>query len=308
MILCVCLNPAVDTTYLVPGLTYGMSHRVEVAGRRAGGKALNVARVLHQLGEQVLVTGFAGGADGAAVQADLAGAGIDAELTEIEGQTRRTVTVYDGRDATVLNEAGPLVREDEWQGFLALYRRLLAGASVVVVAGSQPPGVPVDAYARLTATARAAEVPVLLDAHGPELRAALPAGPDVVKPNRIELAELVGSPLENIEDVLAAGRTLVAQGAGAVVVSLGVDGLVAVTPAGEFRVRVPAPVAGNPTGAGDALAAAVARGLRRGDDWPDRLAAGVAVSVASVTVELAGATDQALAAELLPSIAVEALR
>lgn len=308
MILCVCLNPAVDTTYVVPGLTYGTSHRVEVAGRRAGGKGLNVARVLHQLGEQVLVTGFAGGADGAAVLADLARSGIDAELTEIEGQTRRTVTVYDRRDATVFNEQGPPVRDDEWQGFLALYRRLLAGASVVVVAGSQPPRVPVDAYAQLTATARTADVPVLLDAPGAELRAALSSRPDVVKPNRLELAELVGTRLESLEDVLAAGRTLVAQGAGAVVVSLGVDGLVAVTPAGEFRVQVPAPVSGNPTGAGDALAAAVARGMRRGDDWPDRLSAGVAVSVASVTVELAGATDEALAAALLPSISVEALR
>ncbi len=308
MILCVCLNPAIDTTYTVPELTYGSSHRVGVAGRRAGGKALNVARVLHQLGEQVLVTGFAGGADGAAVRADLAGAGVDAELTETQGQSRRTVTVYDGRDATVFNEEGPVVLEGEWQAFRSLYDRLVGGASVVVIAGSQPPGVPVDAYGQLTTSARAVDVPVLLDASGPELCAALPARPDVVKPNRPELAALVGSRLETVDDVLAACRTLVAKGAGAVVVSLGADGLVAVTPDGAFRVRVPAVVTGNPTGAGDALAAAVARGLRRGDGWPERLASGVAVSVASVTVDLAGATDEALAAELLPSITVEAIR
>ena len=308
MILCVCLNPAVDTTYVVPDLTYGATHRVDVAGRRAGGKALNVARVLHQLGEQVLATGFAGGADGAAVLDDLAGSGIEAELTAIEGQSRRTVTVYDGRDATVFNENGPVVLDDEWQAFRSLYRRRLVDASVVVVAGSQPPGVPVDAYAQLTTLARAAGVPVLLDASGPELRAALAARPDVVKPNRLELAELVGHQLEDLDDVLAACRTLVEQGAGAVVVSLGAEGLVAVTPDGSFRVQVPAPVAGNPTGAGDALAAAVAQGLRRGDEWPDRLAFGVAVSMASVTVDLAGATDEKLAAELLPSIAVEAIR
>jgi sugar/nucleoside kinase (ribokinase family) len=70
---------------------------------------------------------------------------------------------------------------------------------------------------------------------------------------------------------------------------------------------VPTPVAGNPTGAGDALAAAVARGLRRGDDWPTCLADGVAVAAASVTLHHAGATDLELAAELLGTVQVEAL-
>jgi tagatose 6-phosphate kinase len=51
MILCVCLNPAMDVTYAVAELACGETHRAEVIGRRAGGKALNVARVLHQLGE-----------------------------------------------------------------------------------------------------------------------------------------------------------------------------------------------------------------------------------------------------------------
>jgi sugar/nucleoside kinase (ribokinase family) len=82
---------------------------------------------------------------------------------------------------------------------------------------------------------------------------------------------------------------------------------VAVTPDGSFRASLPTPVAGNPTGAGDALAAAVARGLRRGDDWPYCLVDGVAVAAASVAVEVAGATDEALAAELRPTVQLEKL-
>jgi tagatose 6-phosphate kinase len=149
---------------------------------------------------------------------------------------------------------------------------------------------------------------VVLDAAGPALRAALAARPDVVKPNRLELAELVGRTLDDLDDVLAASGTLVEAGAGSVLVSLGADGLVALTPDGAFRVRLPAPVAGNPTGAGDALAAAVVRGLRRGDDWPSCLVDGVAVAAASVAVGQAGATDEALVAQLRPTVQLEKLR
>ena len=308
MILCVCLNPALDVTYGVTELTYGGTHRARVVGRRAGGKALNVARVLHQLGEPVLATGLAGGADGGAVLADLAELGVAAEFAEIEGESRRTVTVYDGRQATEFDEVGPVVGEAEWGSFRSLYTRLLAGTTVVVISGSQPPGVPVDAYAELTTLAAAAGATVVLDAAGPALRAALTARPDVVKPNRLELAELVGRTLDDLDDLLAASGTLVEAGAGSVLVSLGAEGLVAVTPAGSFQVRVPSPVAGNPTGAGDALAAAVARGLRRGDDWPSCLADGVSVAAASVAVEVAGTTDEVLAAELLATVRVERIR
>lgn len=308
MILCVCLNPALDVTYAVTELTYGGTHRAQVVGRRAGGKALNVARVLHQLGEPVLATGLAGGADGAAVLADLADAGVAAEFAEIEGESRRTVTVYDGRHATEFDEVGPIVGKAEWRSFRSLYTRLLADTTMVVISGSQPPGAPVDAYAQLTTLAAAAGATVVLDAAGPALRAALASGPDVVKPNRLELAELVGGTLGGLDDVLAASASLVEAGAGSVLVSLGADGLVALTPDGSFRARVPSPVAGNPTGAGDALAAAVVRGLRRGDDWPSCLVDGVAVAAASVTVGQAGATDEALAAELRPTVQLEKLR
>jgi tagatose 6-phosphate kinase len=308
MILCVCLNPAMDVTYAVPELVEGETHRAEVIGRRAGGKALNVARVLGQLGEPVLATGLAGGAEGAALLADLAGAGVAAEFAGIAGQSRRTTTVYDGRRATGFYEVGPEVSDAEWGAFRSLYTRLVADAAIVVLSGSQPPGVPVDAYAQLTRLAAGAGATVVLDAAGPELRAALPARPDLVKPNRRELAELAGRTLDGLDDLLAAGRGLAEAGAGSVLVSLGPDGLVALTPDGRYRARLATPVAGNPTGAGDALAAAVARGLRRGDDWPTCLANGVAVAAASVSVDHAGATDLALAAELLPAVEVEAIR
>ena len=224
-----------------------------------------------------------------------------------EQDQRWTRSELDGRNATEFDEVGPAVREAEGGSFRSLYARLLAGTAVVALSGSQPPGVPADAYGQLATLAAAAGATVVLDAAGPALRAALAARPEVVKPNRLELAALAGRPLGDLDDLLAASGTLVEAGAGSVLVSLGADGLVAVTPDGSFRASLPTPVAGNPTGAGDALAAAVARGLRRGDDWPSCLADGVAVAAASVAVEVAGATDEALAAELRPTVQLEKL-
>ncbi|WP_131758088.1 1-phosphofructokinase family hexose kinase, partial [Actinomadura fibrosa] len=244
MIVTVTLNPAWDVTYRVPRLTRHASHRVGSVLERPGGKGLNVARVLHALGEPVLATGLMGGATGALVEGALE---VPHAFVRIAGETRRTVTVVDS-DATVFNERGPEIRPEEWAAFQEAFSARAAEAEVVVLSGSLPPGLPEDAYAVLTRLARAQSAKVLVDAAGAVLRAAAAAGPDVLKPNAAELA--------------AAGLPLAAPGRGALVVSRGAGGLVAVTPEGRFEAVPSETVDGNPTGAGDAAAAALAVALR----------------------------------------------
>ncbi|MCQ0010821.1 PfkB family carbohydrate kinase [Actinomadura madurae] len=59
MILTVTLNAAIDDTYEVPGARFGEVNRVETVHRRPGGKGVNVARVLHGLGREVVAAGLA---------------------------------------------------------------------------------------------------------------------------------------------------------------------------------------------------------------------------------------------------------
>ncbi|MES9539630.1 hexose kinase [Actinomadura sp. NPDC000600] len=237
MILTVTLNPAWDVTYRVPRLTRHGSHRVGATLQRPGGKGLNVARVLHALGERTMATGLAGGATGAMVEAAL---DVPHDFVAISGETRRTVTVVD-TDATVFNEPGPEVHPDEWTAFQESFGAQAAEAAVVVMSGSLPPGVPEDAYAVLTRLARAAGARVLVDAGGAALRAAAAAGPDVLKPNAAEMAAA------DLDRLPADGPP-----AGSLVVSRGADGMIAVTPEGCFEAVPSQVVAGNPTGAGDA--------------------------------------------------------
>ncbi|MFJ2193307.1 1-phosphofructokinase family hexose kinase [Kitasatospora sp. NPDC087861] len=300
MILTVTLNAALDITYRLPEVRLHASHRVPSVRQQAGGKGVNVARVLAALGHTAIVTGLAGGPAGQAVRADLAEAALPDELVEVAGETRRTVAVADDQDTTVFLEPGPEVSPQEWRRFLAHYERLLPGASVVVLSGSVPPGPPADAYRILIERARCHGVPAVLDADGPALLRALPAGPAVVKPNAHELAEATGT-----ADPAGGAELLRAAGAGAVVASLGPDGLLACTAEGNWRARPPDALRGNPTGAGDSVVAALALGLHTGAPWPDRLRQAVALSAATVLAPLAGRYDADAYHRMLSLVRVE---
>ncbi|SHG67859.1 1-phosphofructokinase family hexose kinase [Streptoalloteichus hindustanus] len=301
MILTVTLNAALDTTYHVDRLVPNSSHRVKEMHGRAGGKGVNVARVLHTLGHPVVVTGFAGGATGAAVRADLARAGLADALVDLAGESRRTVTVVCAAegDATVFNEPGPHVAEEDWRRFLARFAALVPDAAVVVLSGSLPPGTPVGAYADLTRIAAEHGARTVVDAEGEPLRLAVAARPDVVKPNAAELRATTGE-----ADPDAGAALLRAAGARAVVASLGAAGVLAVTDEGTWRATPPERVAGNPTGAGDACVAALAAGLRDGLAWPEVLRAAVALSAAAVLHPVAGGFDDRARRRFLPDVDV----
>jgi tagatose 6-phosphate kinase len=290
MILVVSLNPALDVTHHVAGVDWSGVNRPREVSTAPGGKGLNVARTLHALGAGVRVAGLAGGVTGEAVRTGLASAGVPGSFTPMAGETRRTFAVVDtvSHDTALFNEPGPAVAVGEYHAFLVLYENSLAGCDAVVLSGSLPPGLPEDSYAGLTARAAAAAVPVVLDAGGASLRRGAAAGPAIAKPNLAELQAAVRRPLADRAAVAAAAAELRAEGAGAVVVSLGGDGLLAVTGAGTWHAAPPARAAGNPTGAGDAVVAGLAHGLVLGWPWAEVLRHAAALGTASVAAPAAG--------------------
>lgn len=294
MILTVTLNPAWDVTYVVDRLTTGTTHRVSSVLARAGGKGVNVSSVLRLMGQCSTATGIVCGTTGLALRADLARRHVPESFVEDEGAntTRSTVTVVEsgtGR-TTVFNEPGPTSFALSWRAVLERLCRLIAGSQVVVVSGSTPPGLPVTACADLVRAAHDAGVPVVLDCDGEPLRAALAAGPDLVKPNRAELAAATAT-----DDLAAGARVLLAGGARAVVVSDGAAGLTAVTGTGTHRAVPPQLTAVNPTGAGDAAVAALAVGLHQQRPLADVIRTAAAWSAASVLERTAGCLDPELA-------------
>ncbi|MEU1707625.1 1-phosphofructokinase family hexose kinase [Streptomyces sp. NPDC005706] len=285
MILTVTLNAAVDVTCFVDRLDPHTSHRVDGVHERAGGKGINVARVLTTLGHPTLVTGLCGGPTGRLLRSELKSAGLPEELVPIAGDSRRTLSVVsrDDGDATVFNQAGPHVQPSEWKEFAERYRQLVRKAAVVVLSGSLPPGLPSDAYAKLISHAERAGARTILDTSGPALSSALSAGPDVVKPNAVELATVTGC-----SNIATAADDLRSLGASSVVASCGPEGLYAATQDGIWQAAPPEQLSGNPTGAGDACVAALAAGLAAGEPWPEMLREAVALSAAAVRAQVAG--------------------
>jgi tagatose 6-phosphate kinase len=297
VILTVTLNPAWDVTYPVGVLDPGATHRVTRPAARAGGKGINVARVLTRMGEPALATGVLLGHTGLAVRDDLAQAGVRTAFADGGGggNTRCTVTIVEAASgrATLLNEPGPGDGDINWPALRDHLLPLIARCAVLVLSGSLPPALPVDAYADLVEAGRHSGATTILDSDGPALAAALAARPDIVKPSQDEMARVTG-----IRDPHRGAAALLDAGAGAVVVSAGPDGLHAVTRGESYCARPPELTAVNPTGAGDAVVAGLASGLLRRAAWPELVRVATAWSAASVLEPVAGEVSPAEVARL----------
>jgi tagatose 6-phosphate kinase len=294
VIVVVSLNPALDVTHHVDGVDWAGVNRPTLVRSAPGGKGLNVARTLRARGAQVMLIGLAGGITGAAIRSRLQAAGVAAMLTETEADTRRTFAVVDTRrgEVAMFNEPGPEVAPDEYSRFLAAYKEALTACTTVALSGSLPRGLDDDTYAALIRIAASAGVRAILDTSGDALLHGLPGRPAIVKPNLAELAQVTGrdggwfDPPDR-SAVLESAAELRNRGAEAVVVSMAADGMLAVTGAGTWHAAAPR-VAGNPTGAGDAVVAALALGLTRGWSWPERLREAAALGSAVAAAPTAG--------------------
>ncbi len=294
MILTVTLNPAIDVTYRLPRLTVGEVHRVTEVTTRLGGKGVNVARVLHQLGEPTHAVGLADDDFAEALARELPATFLP-ELEEV----RRTVVVV-ADSTTSLWEPGRQAAPGADQRLLDLLADGIADAAAVVVSGSLAPGVPADLPARIARLAAAAGVPVLLDLDDAALAAAVGTGA-VLTPNEDEAARLLGRPLD---DPAAAVAELAARHGGPVVLTRGHHGLIAYADGSCWEVRPPAGVTGNPTGAGDATAAGLARGMANGRPWPEILRDAAALGAAAVVRPVAGEIDADAYASFLADVRV----
>ncbi len=267
MILVVNLNLAIDHLIEVDAVRLGQVHRAKSTLRQAGGKGVNVMRVLATLGERAILAGFLGGRAGEFIAADLRAEDIACSPTSIQAESRSCLIVSDNsHQQTVINEPGPVVGSDELTRFTENYRSLLQDCELVVITGSLPPGLPAATYSRLISDAHGYGRRVLLDCTFAALRPALLEKPFLVKINHAEAGELLELSIEDFADALTATHHLLERGATTAMITLGSKG--AVLAGGEgvgYKFVPPADLpARNSVGSGDAAMAGLAAGLRRG--------------------------------------------
>ncbi len=307
MILTVTMNPAYDMTYRVERFERGQAHRVRSVEQRIGGKGINVTRVLNQLGKYARATGFSDHAFAAAAELEM-----PVDFVHALPWVRRTVVISESEDgtATALWEPGARVSNPHAAEQLAVrVAGLLPEIAGLVISGSLPGGIEPSLPAEIARTAIAADVPTICDVDGEALRLAAQVPGIVLIPDEAELQRLTGARPTTAEDIVIAAKPLIDNGVRALIATRGAEGIVAVTAEGAWSAALAEPLAGNPTGAGDAAVAAVIAALssEARPDWAALLADAVATSAAAVVVPVAGEIDRGVRTRLTPTVQVRDL-
>ncbi|MFE9561143.1 1-phosphofructokinase [Streptomyces sp. NPDC006487] len=280
MILTVTPNPSLDRTYEVPSLDRGGVLRASGDRVDPGGKGVNVSRAVAAAGVRTTAVLPLGGTPGTMIAELLGAQGVDVTAVSIAGQTRSNISLAEPDGTlTKINAAGPALTAAESALLLETVRTCSGGAAWIACCGSLPRGLGPEWYADIVTRAHAAGTRIALDTSGPALLAALPARPDVIKPNASELAAAVGRPLATLGDVLKAAEELRSLGAGAVLASLGADGQLLVSGEGAYYGTAAVSSVRSNVGAGDASLAGF---LIAGGTGPAALASALAHGAAAV--------------------------
>ncbi|MCY7395374.1 MAG: 1-phosphofructokinase family hexose kinase [Nocardioides sp.] len=296
MIVTLTPNPSYDRTVtLGSALERGTVQRAESVTSQAGGKGVNISRACVAAGIASIAVLPAPVDDAFVVE--LLAAGIDCRPVPIVGDLRVNITISEPDGTTTkLNSPGPGVTSAVLTSLADSLRRRAGAADWVVLAGSLPPGAPVGWYAELVTLLRDTPARVAVDTSDAPLRAlvaALPgAAADLMKPNGEELASFTGADADRLEsDPFAAAdaaQTLVEQGVGAVLATLGPLGAVLVTPAGRWHAQPPPITVASTVGAGDSSLFGYLLGDLQGRSPAQRLA--LAVAYGSAAAALPGTT------------------
>jgi 1-phosphofructokinase family hexose kinase len=293
----VVLNPAIDRVIEVEALDVGEHVRGRSTDRHPAGKAVNVARVLGQLGHAAMLTGFVGEAEAAWFEKFVAADGVRAQLFAVPGATRENITLLerDTKRELHVRDVGFTVRDEDVERLASKITLLCRPGVALIFSGSLPQGLSEDAFVGLIRRGIERGAQVAVDCSGPAAHAAVREKLWLVKPNPMELEAMAGRPVGDLADQVAAARALT-QTVEAVLLSRGADGAVLVNADTALAGRVPLEPTEvhNTVGCGDALLAGFLAGLLEGRPDRDALVRGLAAATAAAVRPATGqiATDR----------------
>lgn len=286
MIITVTLNPAIDRTIKIDQLNPGKLNRVREVITSPGGKGINVARVVHQMGENVLTTGILGGDTGDIIKNFLREKNLKADFISSSYSTRQNIKILEmttGRE-TEINEPGRVIKDD-FKALEEKLRNFLEISNLIVLAGSIPEGLPPDTYNHLIKICKEYDIPVIVDTSGDNLREVLKEQPYLIKPNLHEAQELTGKEINDEEDIKDTVNLFLEYGVEIIVISMGGRGAIFANKKKCYYIKTPKVNVSNTTvGAGDSMVAGLAVGLRK--DMALKDIASYAAAIATTFVKL----------------------
>ena len=265
-ILTVTLNPAIDVRYNVENMRIGEVNRTKHIEKTAGGKGINVSRVINQLGGDVTATGIVGGFTGKLFLSKLNAGNIKNDFLETSYETRTCIAVIDKdiKGITEFLESAEGTTED-FEKFMEKYVSILENEKVEIVCGSGSllKGIGKDAYNPLIEEAHKRGIKFILDTSGESLVKGMEAKPFLIKPNQEELEDITGKKFNNLSEVVEAAKELVKTGIQVVMVTLGGDGAILVTDKVAYKGTFPKVEIKNTVCSGVSRIAGMAFGLSK---------------------------------------------
>jgi 1-phosphofructokinase len=288
MIYTLTLNPTLDIHMQFDNPKLGTLNRAKKVRYAPSGKGLNVSSALHAQGIASTAILPLGGPIGYLLESMLKDLEFAIRVISVQGETRANTKVIDQFGIlSEFNGAGAMLSQQEIEACFDSLKDLQTG-DTLIISGSLPPGVPSTIYAEMTTYAKTKGATVYLDASGEALVHGLGSKPHLVKPNKLEAEELLGNPIKNNKDALAAARTIQGMGVDTVILSLEERGAIFLNASKYQTEQVflaipPKVTAITPSGAGDAMLAGFIYGLQQNWSWGASAKHATATAVARVT-------------------------
>lgn len=292
MIYTVTFNPSLDYVVLVDKFNVGAVNRTSDERIFAGGKGINVSKVLKNLGHENTALGFIAGFTGDKLQEMLTNAGVTTDFIRVDnGLTRINVKIRSEK-ASEINGQGPQIDKTAID---KLYKKLdtLESGDILVLAGSIPDVMPKTIYSDIMDYLKNKDIRIIVDATKELLVNSLKYKPFLIKPNNFELGEIYGVELNLRNEVVPYALKLQKEGARNVLVSMGNEGAVLVAEDGNvYMSNPPQGKVVNAVGAGDSMVAGFLAGYLSSGDYEESLRMGlVAGSASAFTHDLATKED-----------------
>ncbi|MFJ1628128.1 tagatose-6-phosphate kinase [Marinilactibacillus psychrotolerans] len=294
MIVTITMNPSIDVSYQLDTLKIDTINRVAKTSKTAGGKGLNVTRVLKQIGADVTASGLMGGFLGEQIKKELDTLNVKHAFSPINDEIRNCIAIlHEGKQTEIL-ESGPVISLQEGNQFLKHFEQLIQEASVVSFSGSLPLGLPKNFYAEMIKIGNSKNKDVLLDCSGEGLKRILNGSekPLLIKPNIEELSDILGIEMMNdLADIKAALMSPLFSDIEWIVVSMGSQGAIAKHKDTFYQVVIPKVKVKNPVGSGDATVAGLAYGLSEGKSDEEILKMANALGILNAQEAMTGHVD-----------------
>jgi 1-phosphofructokinase len=287
MIITVTLNPALDKTIEIDEFKIGSVNRIVSTRVDAGGKGINVSKVIKELQYESLALGFLGGSSGNHIKNYLNNLNINNDFLPVKGETRTNLKIIDrlNNTHTDINETGSSLVEEDITNIKEKIMRYCKDDSLVVLSGSVPSGACKDIYGEIIKDIKNKGGKVILDADGELLLQGIKAGPYMVKPNIDELEKAFGVIIDNQDKVIKAAKRILGYGVKYVVISLGSEGSMFVSNDKVARVNGIKVKVKSTVGAGDSMVAALAIAVQKDYSFEEAIKLACATSTANVMTE-----------------------